>query len=61
MLAEHGLDLLDEHRLHDIGVSAFKGANVADGVLGTFLAAVRARAAMPDAPIVAEGHEDGQD
>ena len=29
--AEHGLELVDESRLQDIGVSAFKGANVADG------------------------------
>ena len=40
--AEHGLELVDESRLQDIGVSAFKGANVADGALGRFLAAVKA-------------------
>src|SRR6266404_9298254 len=36
----HDLELVDESRLEDIGVSAFKGANVAEGALGRFLAAV---------------------
>jgi DNA invertase Pin-like site-specific DNA recombinase len=35
----HGLKLADESRLEDIGVSAFKGANIKDGALGQFLAA----------------------
>jgi DNA invertase Pin-like site-specific DNA recombinase len=49
---EHGLDLADDahlrdigisaRQLEDIGVSAFKGANVRDGALGQFLAAVKA-------------------
>jgi DNA invertase Pin-like site-specific DNA recombinase len=39
---EHGLELADEARLEDIGISAFKGANARDGALGQFLAAVRA-------------------
>jgi DNA invertase Pin-like site-specific DNA recombinase len=49
---EHGLELADDahlreigisaRRLEDIGVSAFKGANVRDGALGQFLAAVKA-------------------
>lgn len=36
---EHGLDLADEDQLEDIGVSAFKGANVTDGALGRFIEA----------------------
>ena len=35
----HGLELVDVSQLEDIGVSAFKGANVKDGALGQFLAA----------------------
>lgn len=40
--AANGLDLVDESRLADIGVSAFKGANVAEGALGRFLDAAKA-------------------
>ncbi|MCP3462131.1 recombinase family protein [Bradyrhizobium sp. CCGUVB23] len=39
---EHGLDLADDAQLEDIGISAFKGANVREGALGQFLTAVRA-------------------
>jgi DNA invertase Pin-like site-specific DNA recombinase len=39
---EHGLELADETQLEDIGISAFKGANVKEGALGQFLAAVKA-------------------
>ena len=39
---EHGLELADDARLEDIGISAFNGANVRDGALGQFLAAVKA-------------------
>jgi DNA invertase Pin-like site-specific DNA recombinase len=39
---KHGLDLLEADQLRDIGVSAFKGDNVAEGAaLGRFMAAVR--------------------
>jgi DNA invertase Pin-like site-specific DNA recombinase len=38
----HGLDLAEGAELEDIGVSAFKGANVREGALGRFLEAVRA-------------------
>lgn len=38
----HGLDLAGEAQLEDIGISAYKGANVKDGALGQFLAAVKA-------------------
>jgi DNA invertase Pin-like site-specific DNA recombinase len=39
--AATGLDLVDESRLEDIGISAFKGANVAEGALGRFLEAAK--------------------
>lgn len=38
----HELDLADDAQLEDIGISAFKGANVRDGALGLFLDAVEA-------------------
>jgi DNA invertase Pin-like site-specific DNA recombinase len=38
----HELDLADDAQLEDIGISAFKGANVRDGALGIFLEAVKA-------------------
>lgn len=37
-----GLELADDAQLEDIGISAFKGANVQTGALGQFLAAVKA-------------------
>jgi DNA invertase Pin-like site-specific DNA recombinase len=40
--AANGMELVDESRLEDIGISAFKGANVAEGSLGRFLAAAKA-------------------
>ncbi len=36
-----GLELADDAQLEDIGISAFKGANVRVGALGQFLAAVK--------------------
>jgi DNA invertase Pin-like site-specific DNA recombinase len=36
----HGLELVEEP-LQDLGVSAYKGANVSEGSLGRFLDAVR--------------------
>jgi DNA invertase Pin-like site-specific DNA recombinase len=39
--ATHGLELAEGAELEDIGISAFKGANVSEGALGTFLEAVR--------------------
>jgi DNA invertase Pin-like site-specific DNA recombinase len=39
---KHELELADDAQLEDIGISAFKGANVSDGALGQFLAAVKA-------------------
>ena len=37
---QHGLQLVTDFTLHDIGVSAFKGDNVATGALNEFLRAV---------------------
>ena len=39
--AANDLELVEDFRLEDLGVSAFKGANVTSGALGQFLAAVR--------------------
>jgi DNA invertase Pin-like site-specific DNA recombinase len=41
--AKQGWDLLEEDQLRDIGVSAYQGANVAEGALGRFLQAIRDR------------------
>src|SRR5258706_16176806 len=38
--AEHDLDLADDSQLEDIGISAFKGANIKGGSLGHFLEAI---------------------
>ncbi|WP_415926795.1 recombinase family protein [Mesorhizobium salmacidum] len=39
---DHNLQLVEDLRLEDIGVSAFKGDNVSSGALGKFLDAVKA-------------------
>jgi DNA invertase Pin-like site-specific DNA recombinase len=39
---DNGLDLVEDFKLEDIGVSAFKGDNVTSGALGKFLEAVKA-------------------
>jgi DNA invertase Pin-like site-specific DNA recombinase len=41
--AEHELELVRNFKLHDIGVSAFKGDNIERGALGRFLEAIQAR------------------
>ncbi|TIU44563.1 MAG: recombinase family protein, partial [Mesorhizobium sp.] len=38
---QHGLQLVEDFKLEDIGVSAFKGANVSSGALGRFLELVK--------------------
>ncbi len=38
---QHGLQLVEDFKLEDIGVSAFKGANVSSGALGRFLDRVK--------------------
>lgn len=40
--AAHDLDLVDDTQLEDIGISAFKGANIKEGALGRFLDAAKA-------------------
>ena len=40
--AANGLELVEDFKLHDIGVSAFKGDNATTGKLGKFLDAVKA-------------------
>ncbi|MEM9277780.1 MAG: recombinase family protein [Pseudomonadota bacterium] len=37
---EHNLELVEDFNLRDIGVSAFKGKNIVEGKLGTFIQAV---------------------
>lgn len=37
---EHGLEIVSDDELHDIGVSAYRGQNAAEGALGLFLKAV---------------------
>jgi DNA invertase Pin-like site-specific DNA recombinase len=39
--ASQGWELLEEHQLKDIGISAFSGANVSGGALGQFFQAIR--------------------
>ncbi|MGY3584565.1 DNA invertase Pin-like site-specific DNA recombinase [Bradyrhizobium sp. USDA 4341] len=39
----HGLELVENVDLHDIGVSAYKGKHLASGAFGRFLEAVRER------------------
>jgi DNA invertase Pin-like site-specific DNA recombinase len=61
---EHGLELADDahlrdiglsvRKLEDIGVSAYKGANVRDGALGQFLAAVKAGSVEPGSYLLVE-------
>jgi DNA invertase Pin-like site-specific DNA recombinase len=52
--AKHGLELVENFRLEDIGVSAFKGANITRGALGSFLAAVRAKLIEPGSYLLIE-------
>src|SRR4051794_7251277 len=50
----HGLDLVDEAQLEDIGISAFKGANVKEGELGQFLHAIEAGSVEPGSYLLVE-------
>ena len=52
--ATEGLDLADDAQLEDIGISAFKGANVRGGALGRFLDAVKAGAVKPGSYLLVE-------
>jgi DNA invertase Pin-like site-specific DNA recombinase len=38
---QHGLSLVEDFRLHDIGVSAYRGDNLAFGALGTFIEEIK--------------------
>jgi len=50
----NGLELAEGSELEDIGVSAFKGANVRDGALGVFLEAIRSGAVKPGSYLLVE-------
>ena len=50
----NGLDLAEGAELEDIGVSAFKGANVREGALGQFLEAVKAGSVKPGSYLIVE-------
>ena len=52
--ARHGLELVDARRLEDIGVSAFRGANVRDGALGRFLEAAKQGLVEPGSYLLVE-------
>ncbi|HEY2247309.1 MAG TPA: recombinase family protein, partial [Bradyrhizobium sp.] len=52
--ADHGLDLASDAQLEDIGISAYKGANVKDGALGQFLTAVKAGTVEKDSYLIVE-------
>src|SRR6266550_2141729 len=52
---KHNLDLQEDDQLSDLGVSAFAGANVAEGAgLGGFIAAVRAGKVPPGSVLLVE-------
>ena len=46
---KNGLELMQEAELEDIGVSAFKGSNISDGALGSFLGAAQEPARLKKA------------
>ena len=50
----NGLDLAKDAELEDIGISAFKGANVSEGALGRFLEAVKSGAVPPGSYLLVE-------
>lgn len=52
--AAHGLDLADDTQLQDIGISAFKGANVSEGALGRFLDAAKTGKVPPGSFLLVE-------
>lgn len=51
---DHGLELAEGGELEDIGVSAFRGANVREGALGRFLEAVRSGLVKPGSFLIVE-------
>jgi len=50
----NGLELAAEHELEDIGISAFKGANLKEGALGKFLEAVKSGAVPKGSYLIVE-------
>ncbi|MEY9802492.1 DNA invertase Pin-like site-specific DNA recombinase [Bradyrhizobium elkanii] len=50
----NGLELAEDAQYEDLGVSAFKGANVRDGKLGLFLEAVQSGAVAPGSYLLVE-------
>ena len=50
----HGLELTEDAELEDIGISAFKGANVREGALGRFLDAVKSGRIKPGSYLLVE-------
>src|SRR3984957_8762789 len=52
--AAEGLDLNDDAQLEDIGISAYRGANLRDGALGQFLNAVKAGVVKPGSYLLVE-------
>ena len=48
------MQLADDSQLEDIGISAFKGANLKEGALGQFLAAVKTGAVEPGSYLLVE-------
>jgi DNA invertase Pin-like site-specific DNA recombinase len=52
--AAHGLQLTEGGELEDIGISAFKGANVTEGALGRFLQGITSGAVKPGSYLLVE-------
>ena len=52
--AANDLELVEGAELEDIGVSAFRGANVRDGALGQFLRAVKEGVVKPGSFLIVE-------
>jgi hypothetical protein len=50
----NGIEFVEGFTLHDIGVSAFKGANITGGALGTFLEAVNVGKIEPGSYLLVE-------
>jgi DNA invertase Pin-like site-specific DNA recombinase len=50
----NGLELAEGAELEDIGVSAFRGANVREGALGQFLEAIKAGSVKPGSYLIVE-------
>lgn len=51
---ENGLELAESDEYKDIGVSAFRGDNLREGSLGSFLAAIEAKKIVPGSYLIVE-------